>query len=214
MPRWTLGPSALLAVLLVTTPHARADSFQHDFHICIGEFALCAASTCTPDGQTIMVNAANGTKVPFPEAQCTCPIFTGVAIADLNGGTMTGSCHSPDNGVWSLFSPKGQIPQAMNHWKKGRKQSAAPAYVCPAGNGDQFANCFGFPCVRAGKVRGTHLATCYCALGESLEGTPVPADTAFYTEAGQCHDSICSQHPAAVPFGFGDIQSGQCLNIP
>ncbi len=214
MLRWMAGSCALLAMLLIGS-QSMADSFQHDFELCVGEFALCAASTCTPDGKTIVVNGPNDTKVAFPEAQCTCPIFTGAAIADLNGGTMTGSCLPPSsNEVWSLYSPEGQIPQAMNDWKKGPKNAAALPYVCPPGNGDQFANCFGFPCVRAGRVKATELATCDCALGESLEGTPVSADTAFYTEAGQCQDSICSQHPAAVPFGFAQIQSGQCLERP
>src|SRR5216684_739437 len=54
------------------TALAQSDPVQHEFRICLGDFALCAASTCTPDGKKI---AVNGTTTLFDEAQCTCPIF-------------------------------------------------------------------------------------------------------------------------------------------
>jgi hypothetical protein len=187
-----------------------------DFRFCLGGFALCAASTCTPTGGTIAVNTATGTAA-FPAAQCTCPIFSGPAIADLNGGNMRGSCDPPSStGVWSLYSPIGHIPQALNNWNQGNKKSEAPVQVCPAdlGLGTQLANYFSFACVRAGKVNGVEVTTRVCPLGESLEGTAVPANTAFMTQAGQCHEDICAQHPVSGPFSFDDMQGGQCPPIP
>jgi len=208
--------SALSGVVLLAAPHVTAQSFPHDFRFCFGDFALCAASTCTPAGGTIAVNTATGTQ-DFPSAQCICPIYSGPAIADVNGGNMQGNCDPPpNNGIWSLYHPQGHIPQALNDWSRVHKKSAAPAQVCPAdlGLGDQLANCFSFACVRAGKIRGVEVATCLCALGESLEGTPVPTHTAFVTQAGQCNEDICSQHPVSGPFPFDNIRHGMCIPIP
>ena len=197
MKRYILVLLALIGAMLLAAPQVMAQSFQHDFRFCLGDFALCAASTCTPTGGTIAVNAATGTA-NFPAAQCTCPIFSGPAIADLNGGNMQGSCDPPPNdGVWSLYSPQGHIPQALNDWNQGKKKSEAPAQVCPGelGVGTQLANCFSFACVRAGKIHGVEVATCLCPLGESLEGTPVSANTPFGTQAGQCNADFCSHIP-------------------
>ena len=215
MLRYRLVLSALFGAMLLGAPHAGAQ-FQHDFQFCIGDFALCAASTCTPTGGMIEVNTATGTA-PFPAAQCTCPIFSGPAIADLNGGNMQGSCNPPSsNGVWSLYSLSLHIPQAINDWSRRRKKSEAPGFVCPADLdlGDQFVNCFSFACERAGKIHGVEVATCLCPLGESLEGMSVKPDTAFATQAGQCNEDICSQHPVSGPFSFDDIQGGQCFGTP
>jgi hypothetical protein len=222
MLRYRLVLSALIGAMLLAAPHVLAQGFQHDFRFCIGDFALCAASTCTPTGGTITVN---GGTAPFPAAQCTCPIFSGPAIADLNGGNMQGSCDPPtvvngtptDDGVWSLYSPQGHIPQAINNWNPGKKKSEAPVFVCPApGELYQFANCFSFACVRAGTINGVEVATCFCPLGESLDGKLVSANTPFATQAGQCNENedICSQLPVSGPLTFDDIQGGACLPIP
>jgi hypothetical protein len=48
-------------------------SVPHEFRICLGDYALCTASICTPDGEKIAVNRAT---MLFDEAQCTCPIFS------------------------------------------------------------------------------------------------------------------------------------------
>jgi hypothetical protein len=208
--RSAVALSALIGAMLLTGRQVMAQSFQHDFQFCNGDFALCAASTCTPTGGMIAVNTATGTA-PFPAAQCTCPIFPGPAIGDLNGGNMQGSCAPPSsNGVWSLYSLKTHIPQEINNWSRGKKDSAAPPLVCPAnlGLGTQFANCFSFACVRAGKIHGVEVATCVCPLGESLEGKTVGANTAFLTQAGQRNEDICSQHPVSGPISFGDMQGG------
>ena len=219
MSRYSLVVLALIGAVLLATSQVTAQSFQHDFQFCIGDFALCAASTCTPTGGMIDVNTATGT-MPFAAAQCTCPIFSGPAIADLNGGNMKGTCDLPSsNGVWSLFSLSLHIPQAINDWSRRRQKSEAPPFVCPAnlGLGDQFVNCFSFACERAGKIHGVEVATCLCPLGESLEGKSVSANTAFLTQAGQCNEDICSQHPVSGPFPFSfddDMQGGRCIGIP
>jgi len=212
---------ALFGAMLLVVPPVLAQSFQHDFRLCFGDFALCAASTCTPIiGGTIEVNTATGTA-PFPAASCLCPIFSGSAIADVNGGNMQGSCDPPlqygSQGVWSLYWPTAHIPQDINNWSRSSKKSAAPAQVCPASlkQGNQLANCFSFACIREpGKIHGVEVATCFCPLGESLEGTAVPANTAFGTQAGQCNEDICFQHPVSAPLGFDDIKEGACLQIP
>ena len=75
---------------------------------CSGEFALCAASTCTPvldskgNPKMIQVRVAGGGLASYPEMSCICPILKGKAIADVNSGNMRGSCAAPKNGVWSL----------------------------------------------------------------------------------------------------------------
>src|SRR5262245_17298121 len=221
MPQHTAISLALIGTLLLAVPHAWSQPsqvFKHDFRICVGDFALCAASTCTPlTGVQIAVNTAGGGTANFPAAECTCPIFNGPALADLNGGNMAGTCDPPpNNGVWSLYSPMGHIPQEINDWSKGKKQSAAPIFVCPADprRVNPFANCFSFACVRAGKVKGNiEVATCTCPLGESLEGAQVPAQHAFTTPAGQCNPAICSDFPVGAPFPFDDLKPGQCFSF-
>jgi hypothetical protein len=191
--------SALIGAMLLAAAHVMAQGVQDSFKFCIGDFALCAASTCTPTGKIIAVNTASGTA-EFSAAQCTCPIFSGPAIADVKGGNMQGSCDPPPNtGVWSLYSLMGDIPQVINNWNPGKKKSEAPVFVCPAelNLGAQFVNCFNFACERAGKINSVEVATCVCPLGESLEGTGVPANTAFATQAGQCNEDICFKHPVS-----------------
>jgi len=164
----------------------------------------------------IAVNTATGTA-NFPAAQCTCPIFKGLGFADVKGGNMNGHCDPPpNNGVWSLYYPTSQIPQEINDWSRGKKASAAPIFVCSADllQGDQFANCFSFACVRAGKVKGNiEVATCTCPLGENLEGQPVAKHKEFTTPAGQCNVDVCFQHPVGAPFPFDDQLAGECLNL-
>jgi hypothetical protein len=78
--------------------------------------------------------------------------------------------------------------------------------VCPAklNVGTEFANCFSFACVRAGKIHGVEVATCVCPLGEALDGSHVRTDTALLTQAGQRNEDICSQHPVSGPISFGN----------
>jgi hypothetical protein len=187
------------AVMVLASP-GRAAAAGHDFEICPGPFALCAASTCTPTGREITVNVTTGSTAQFPEYDCTCPILRSPAIADLTGGNMQGSCQPPsENQVWSLYSPRLQIPQALNGWMRGASATSAPPLICPArlNLGDQLVNCFSFACDLAEGINGVPVATCHCPLGESTAGTSVPPNTAFATQAGQGNAAICAEHPVA-----------------
>lgn len=209
-----LGPlSALMGAILLAAPQVMAQGLVEGFRLCPGDFALCAASTCTPTGGKIEVNTATGTA-SFDEAMCTCPIFPGPGLADVTGGNMKGRCDPPtevngeptDNGIWSWYLPTGNIPQAINNWSRGKKETAAPIQVCGSGN---VVNCFSFACVRAGKIHGVEVATCYCPINESLQGTSFGPP--FTTPAGQCNQDICSQYPVGAPFPPGT--PGQCISF-
>jgi hypothetical protein len=214
-----LSASGLVVVAFVAASWgvalAQTSSVPHEFRICPGDYALCAASTCTPDGHKI---AVNNTTMLFDEAQCTCPIFSGFSIADVVGGNMNGSCRPPSHtGVWSLYSPKGHIPQAINDWEKHGPEASSPGFVCPAtvANNFQVTNCFSFACVRAGNINGVPVATCFCPIQEDPDAQPIPLGTPFATQAGQCQESICSHYPVGAAFQIDDIlQPGQCIQPP
>jgi hypothetical protein len=225
MLRYALVLSSLIgAILLAVAPQAMSQGTLEGFRTCPGDFALCAASICTPTGGTIEVKCEastpgcrlNGTA-SFHQAQCTCPIFPGPSIADVSGGNMgrplgPGNCTGPTivngmpvrrhEGIWSLYSPMGHIPQQINDWSQRRRKTAAPPNFCPASATNTFANCFSFACVRAGKINGVEVATCFCPIGESLTGTVVPPGTPFGTQAGQGNEDICSEIPVGAPFPF------------
>jgi len=113
---------------------------------------------------------------------------------------MQGSCQPlSDEQVWSLYAPRSNIPQALTDWSRSPSATNAPLLVCPAslGLGKQFANCFSFACDLAGSINGQRVATCHCALGESIEGTSVRKHSAFVTQAGQGDSAICEEHPVA-----------------
>ena len=217
-----LSVVATLAALAVLCPIAfgqaplQPPQPQTNF-LCAGEYALCAAATCTPTGGQILVNTKNG-KVPFPAATCTCPILKGVYVVDVNGGNMQGSCQPTSvSSIWSGYFPKGMQPQAITDWQT----ADSPAQLCGAKEmqGTELANCFSFNCSRAGKINGTDVATCTCALGEDFEGNPVPADTAFFTQAGQCNQDgtdYCKNHPIALPLGgIDDLSANKtCFDFP
>jgi hypothetical protein len=223
MLRYALVLSSLIGAILLAVPQVMSQGTVEGFRTCPGEFALCAASICTPTGGTIEVKCEAGTSgcrpdgtASFPEAQCTCPIFPGPSIADVSGGNMgrplgPGNCTPPttvngvnvgDDGIWSLYSPMAQIPQEINNWNQGKKKSAAPPNFCPASAMNTFANCFSFACVRAGKINGVEVANCLCPTGESLTGAVVNPGTAFGTQAGQGNEDICSDIPVGAPFPF------------
>lgn len=216
MLRYAVVLASLIGAVLLAAPQVMAQVIVGGLRVCPGDFALCAASICTPTGGTIDVITETGTK-PFPEAQCICPIFPGPSIGDVTGGNMgmplgPGDCTAPtivngmpvgDDGIWSLYSPMAQIPQEINNWNPGPKKSAAPPNSCPGDTTDTFANCFSFACVRAGKINGVPVATCFCPIGESLTGMEVPPGTPFDTQAGQGNEDICSQLPVAAVIPFG-----------
>ncbi|MGE3782541.1 MAG: hypothetical protein AB7H71_07355 [Alphaproteobacteria bacterium] len=192
---------AFSAVVGLALPSGPAVAAGHDFTICQGRFALCAASTCKPTGKTITVNVTSGGTAPFPEYDCTCPIVDGPALADLAGGNMQGSCTPPPGQIWSLYQPREHIPQAITNWDRAPSKTSAPPLVCrkDLNLGNKLVNCFSFACNPAGNIKGVPVATCHCPLGESLEGTGVDAATAFATQAGQRNTAICAQYPVGGP---------------
>jgi hypothetical protein len=220
MLRYALVLSSLIGAILLAVPQVMSQGIVEGFRLCPGDFALCAASICTPTGGTIEVKTATGTA-RFPEAQCICPIFRGPSIGDVNGGNIAqplgpGHCSEPptivngmpvDDGIWSLYRPRGNIPQEINDWSRRRNLSAAPFNFCPASAMDTFANCFSFACVRAGEINGVKVATCFCPIGESLTGTKIERGTAFGTQAGQGNDDICSQLPVGATFQLDQLDN-------
>jgi len=179
----------------------------HLIQTCSGYFALCDASTCTPTGNTITVNVIGGGTANFPEAACTCPIFYGDAVADLLGGNMEGSCDPPAQGqVWSLFTNSKSVPQQINGWAQSGPAAAAIPQLCSKNLalGNKSVNCFSISCDSETYINGVPVATCHCALGESFNGTAVPAQTTFWTYAGQGNQAYCAKYPAATPFTFGN----------
>jgi hypothetical protein len=199
----TLRAAAFLFLVLGPPPATASDAAEgHDYRICKGYYALCSASTCTPTRRTIRVNVTGGGTATFPEAVCNCPIFYGLARADVTGGNMRGSCEAPGpSQIWSLYAPKAEIPQAINNWAQSGLAAAAPLQICPASLnvGNELANCFSFSCDSETYVNGVPVATCYCPLGETFVGTSIPATTAFTTQVGQANRQFCFQHPVSVP---------------
>lgn len=119
---------------------------------------------------------------------------------------MQGSCEPPsEDQVWSIYSIRSHIPQAINDWVRFGPLAAAPPLLCPAnlGLGDQSVNCFSFACDLAGKINGVPVASCHCALGESEEGTAVPKNTSFLTQAGQGDIEFCAKHPVSGTLSIG-----------
>ena len=192
--------------LMVAAPIGRpALAGGHEFRFCAGYFALCAASTCKPTGKKIRVNVTSGGTALFPEADCTCPIFSGEAIADLAGGNMKGSCKppSPDQ-IWSLYSAKKYIPQQLNGWAQTPQAAAAPFLFCSKhlNLASTLANCFSFACDSKTYINGVPVATCHCPIGEALDGTAVAPHTDFVSQAGQGDRQFCAAHPVAGPISL------------
>jgi hypothetical protein len=190
-------------------------NYLYDLKVCTGRYALCAAAICTPIADaTIEVNTATGTA-SFPEASCTCPVYSGPAIADPNGGNMQGSCAPPGpNQIWSLYWPKSNMPQQINGWSHKPSETEAPFQLCSSTEnvGDTFANCFSFACtLNARRNNGVKTATCLCPLGENPDGSAVAAATAVITPAGQCNSDICAQHPVGAAFVPLNGNGNACL---
>jgi hypothetical protein len=204
---------ATIAVFALVCPLAFGQQFPKDRRICYGDYAFCSASTCTPTGGQILVNTATG-QASFPAASCTCPILHGLDEVEVDGGNMTGSCYTPNAAtVWSGFWPHATTPQQLANWQ----DVAAPGLICGSDLmlGNKSVNCYSFSCQRAGTINGVQVATCTCPIGETFDGTPIAPDTAFFTQAGQCSVSYCSQYPVSDPIGFDDLtQSGECFRWP
>ena len=178
----------MLATLSASTVLAQAKPATPELTVCNGEYALCAASTCTPTGKTITGN--NG--VAYPEVLCRCPILTGHAIADTSAGNMKGSCApTSDQHVWSLFAPKKYYPQEASNWSKLPKNMWVTPQKCDASlyQGARASNCFSWNC----KIGPKGIADCRCPMGQE------PPATTFLTEAGQGNPEACYQHPVSLP---------------
>ncbi len=186
------------AIVAASCMMLAATAAQAALQTCTGEFALCAATPCKPTGRTIVTNQG----ITYREASCICPVLRGQALANVTGGNMKGSCAPPaqKGGVWSLFAPRGHIPQAITHWSRLPAKSVAVIQICPASLnlGAQTVNCFSFACTRIKSVHGVKLADCRCPIGQANEGHMPPATT-FGTMAGQGDRSYCGKFPVSAP---------------
>ena len=130
--------------------------------------------------------------LPFTSAMHARDLAEPLSAFGVNG-------QRTEQGIWSWYLPTDQIPQAMNKWSRGQKQKAVTIQACASGN---VVNCFSFACVRAGKIDGVEIATCYCPINEHLQGQP-PSNPSFFTPAGQGNPDFCSKYPVGVPFPPG-----------
>ena len=121
---------------------------------------------------------------------------------------MTGSCEPPEPGkIWSLYSVRAEIPQAIHGWEPTGTEAAAPPQVCPKStkknpNNNQLVNCFSFLCDTERYINGVPVATCRCPIGESLAGKTVNPGTAFVTQAGQGDQTFCAKLPVGGPISL------------
>lgn len=144
--------------------------------MCHGAYALCAASSTHPTGNTIYVNG-----VAFAEGVSVCPVLHGISIANL--ALMGGSCKTTKKDmVWSLFSTIKAYPQAPT-W--ATTTAVVRTFVTTAEAGGSMSNMWSFPCtVRPNKVNGVTLSDCKGPMNESpWTGTLIPAGTTIGTAA-------------------------------
>ena len=198
----------MIAVLLLFALTLQSPALPSGVTTCTGEYALCAASTCTPvlDNQgnqtLITVRLASGGLATYPQMSCVCPVINGKAIADLNGGNMKGSCVAPKGSVWSLFSYETSVPQAINNWATTPASATATVVQsCPGTPGWQspVTNCFSFACTTAGTRNGVPVADCRCPLSETFSGLPWAFGGGWATQAGQGNPAACRQYPVGAP---------------
>jgi hypothetical protein len=60
MLRYALVLSSLIGAILLAVPQVMSQGTVEGFRLCPGDFALCAASICTPTGGTIKVKCEAG----------------------------------------------------------------------------------------------------------------------------------------------------------
>jgi hypothetical protein len=147
--------------------------------ICKGEYALCAASSSYPTGNTITVDG-----VPFKEGKAVCPVLIGLSVANLN---IMGSCKAPPNMVWSLFSPVTSYPQAPT-WDV--QDEVVRTFVTTAEIGGGMSNQWSYLCTKqkhrtktsSGKY--VQLADCLGPINESpWTNGAIPVGTSIITAA-------------------------------
>ena len=202
-PAWVQRASVLAAALGFFTLClvGRAVAQQgHDFTICEGDFALCAASTCQPTGGSITVNVIGGGTATFPEYKCTCPIFDGPSIADLNGGNMHGSCTPPHDQIWSPINLGCKFRRRSRTGRVCRVR--APHHRKFAGRTSSRATSWSIALASPANLPGkSGRASCNLSLSARriVEGKAVEQHTAFATQAGQGNTEICCDHPVSGP---------------
>ena len=209
---WSKVVFGLTTVLLVFAPltarpggaaEAAPGRNPLDLTICSGYFALCAASTCTPhpEQQIAVHTLIPGHDANFIEADCTCPVILGEALADLAGGNMQGSCEPPGPGqLWSEYQIRPDIPQAITNWVPHLPEDlAAPPQTCPASLhlGNQYAQCYSMACDDEQYINNVPVVTCHCALGATLAGGRAEPQSSFLIEAGQGDPAFCAEHPVS-----------------
>ena len=142
---------------------------------CSGQYALCAASSTTPTGKTIVING-----VTFQEGISVCPVLTGESVGDA---ALIGSCAPPkgERTVWSLFSLEMDYPQAPS-WAV--VHAVPRLFVTTEGSGG-MSNQWSYPCViRPTKINGAILADCLGPINESpAGGGVVPVGATVLTSA-------------------------------
>ena len=165
----------LLLIALLTPLSVYAEN-SIKIGLCHGQYALCAASSTEPTGNTVVVNG-----ISFPEGRSVCPVLGGISIGNLS--LMNGSCEVPGKGkVWSLFSNAKSYPQAPD-WKV--VTATYRIFTTTAETGGGMSNMWSFPCtVRPKKVNGATLADCTGPMNESpWIGTAIPVGTRVGTGA-------------------------------
>jgi hypothetical protein len=161
-----------LLIALLTPVSVYADQ-SIKIGLCHGQYALCAASSTEPTGNTVVVNG-----ITFPEGKSVCPVLSGISIGNLS--LMNGSCEAPKGKVWSLFSNAKSYPQAPD-WKVVTATFRIFTTTAEAG----MSNMWSFPCtVRPKKVNGATLADCTGPMNESpWTGTAIPVGAKVGTAA-------------------------------
>ena len=162
-------------ILLLSSALAHAEN-SIELGMCHGAYALCAASSTQPTGNTIYVNG-----VAFAEGVAVCPVLHGISIANL--ALMGGSCKTTKKDmVWSLFSTIKAYPQAPT-W--ATTTAVVRTFVTTAEAGGGMSNMWSFPCtVRPNKVNGVTLSDCKGPMNESpWTGTLIPVGTTIGTAA-------------------------------
>jgi hypothetical protein len=152
---------------------------------CTGQYALCAASTCTATGNYITNNLGQ----IFPAVSCTCPILTGSSYGSLTGGNVAGSCTSTTPGVVYSFFGSATAPSPQNVNGVWTANVTMTPQVCGASN--KFSQCFSWACTTTTSQNGIALATCTCP----MEQTSIP----FVASAGQGNPAACQQMPVGGP---------------
>ena len=182
--------------------------------LCIGEYALCAASTGKLTGKNITVRTPDGQYQEFPEADVVCPILKGVSIAGLNTGTMKNRCKAPAGKVYSTYAPKLAYPQEANQFStSSTKAELAKPQVCApqpftintasfaSGATQAISQCWSMKCDKnIDPVNGVATATCHCPVGEDPQGGLISPTDFSVTEAGQGDPTACTRFPVSAPF--------------